>query len=205
MPDYENEVLKELHDRRSVRAFTGAPIPPEARQAILEAAAQAPSAGCQQLYTILDIRNPDLKAALVKTCDNQPFIAQADLVLIFCADCRKWYQGFADCGCDPRKPGAGDLLLAVSDANIAAQNAVTAAWSLGIGSCYIGDIMENVEEIQTWGPCIETQKGLQPDPARAGETFKGFLAMLTSGIAPDHPALKECCLARQKNRNNFNH
>ena len=49
MPDYENEVLKELHDRRSVRAFTGAPIPPEARQAILEAAAQAPSAGCQQL------------------------------------------------------------------------------------------------------------------------------------------------------------
>ena len=59
MSDYENEVLKELHDRRSVRAFTGAPIPPEARQAILEAAAQAPSAGCQQLYTILDIRNPE--------------------------------------------------------------------------------------------------------------------------------------------------
>ena len=37
----------------------------------------------------------------------------------------------------------GDLLLAVSDAVIAAQNAVTAAESLGIGSCYIGDIMEN--------------------------------------------------------------
>ena len=39
----------------------------------------------------------------------------------------------------------GDLLLAVSDTNIAAQNAVTAAESLGIGSCYIGDIMENCE------------------------------------------------------------
>ena len=39
----------------------------------------------------------------------------------------------------------GDLLLAVSDTNIAAQNAVTAAWALGIGSCYIGDIMENSE------------------------------------------------------------
>ena len=142
----ENEVLKELRDRRSVRAFTGAPIPPEARQAILEAAAQAPSAGCQQLYTILDIQDPARKAALVKTCDNQPFIAQADLVLVFCADCRKWYKGFADCGCYPRKPGVGDLLLAVSDTNIAAQNAVTAAWSLGIGSCYIGDIMESCEE-----------------------------------------------------------
>ena len=60
----ENEVLKELRDRRSVRAFTGAPIPPEARQAILEAAAQAPSAGCQQLYTILDIQDPARKAPL---------------------------------------------------------------------------------------------------------------------------------------------
>jgi len=37
----------------------------------------------------------------------------------------------------------------VSDANIAAQNAVTAAESLGIGSCYIGDIMEQREEHRT--------------------------------------------------------
>ena len=36
-------------------------------------------------------------------------------------------------------------MIAFSDANIAAQNAVTAAWSFGIGSCYIGDIMENNE------------------------------------------------------------
>lgn len=37
-------------------------------------------------------------------------------------------------------------MLAVTDAVIAAQNAVVAAESLGIGSCYIGDIMENCEE-----------------------------------------------------------
>ena len=33
-------------------------------------------------------------------------------------------------------------MLAVTDCAVAAQNAVTAAESLGIGSCYIGDIME---------------------------------------------------------------
>jgi len=66
-------------------------------------------------------------------------------VLVFCADCRKWYEAFRAAGAEPRKPGVGDLLLAVSDANIAAQNAVVAAQSLGIGSCYIGDIMENIE------------------------------------------------------------
>lgn len=140
-----NEVIQSLFDRKSVRVFTDREISPEARSLILTAATQAPTAGNQQLYTILDIQNPALKKRLVKSCDNQPFIAQAKMVLVFCADCKKWYDAFLDCGCEPRNPGIGDLLLAVSDTNIAAQNAVTAAQSLGIGSCYIGDIMENCE------------------------------------------------------------
>ena len=37
-------------------------------------------------------------------------------------------------------------MLAVTDTAIASQNAVVAAESFGIGSCYIGDIMENCEE-----------------------------------------------------------
>ena len=138
-----NEILKALCDRKSVRVFTEREISDKEKGLILEAATQAPTAGNQQLYTILDIQSRQIKEALVKTCDNQPFIAQAKMVLIFCADCRKWYEGFQETHCQPRKPGVGDLLLAVSDANIAAQNAVTAAYSLGIGSCYIGDVMEN--------------------------------------------------------------
>ena len=140
-----NETIRQLAERKSTRAFEEKPIPAEAKEAILRAAVMAPTAGCQQLYTILDITDQAIKNQLVKSCDNQPFIASAPMVLIFCADCRKWYEAFQTAGCQPRKPGAGDLLLAVSDANIAAQNAVVAAESLGIGSCYIGDIMENAE------------------------------------------------------------
>lgn len=140
-----NEVLRQLHERRSVRAFTGEPIPAAHKAAILEAAAAAPTAGNQQLYTVIDVTDPALKAALADSCDGQPFIAEAELVLIFCADCRKWYEAYLSTGCAPRAPGVGDLLLAVSDATIAAQNAVTAAHSLGLGSCYIGDVMENCE------------------------------------------------------------
>ena len=141
-----NQTIRELLERKSVRVFEDRPVGPEEKALILEAAAAAPTAGCQQLYTILDITDQALKDALAVTCDNQPFIAKAPLVLIFCADCQKWYDAFRDGGCNPRAPGAGDLLLAVSDANIAAQNAVTAAWRLGIGSCYIGDVMEQCEE-----------------------------------------------------------
>ena len=143
-----NEVIRQLYDRKSTRVFEDKPIPPEAKEAILRAAVMAPTAGNQQLYTILDITDQAIKDQLVKSCDNQPFIATASMVLIFCADCRKWYEAFRAAGCEPRKPGVGDLMLAVSDTNIAAQNAVVAAESLGIGSCYIGDVMENAETHQ---------------------------------------------------------
>lgn len=140
-----NEILRQLTERKSVRVFEEKPISKEEKTAILQAAMEAPTAGNQQLYTILDITDAQLKEQLAETCDHQPFIAKAQMVLIFCADCCKWLDAYTEAGCSPRKPGAGDLLLAVSDAVIAAQNAVTAAWSLGIGSCYIGDIMEQCE------------------------------------------------------------
>ena len=141
-----NEVIESLYRRKSVRAYEDREIPEEMKQLILEAAMQAPSAGCQQLYTILDITDRKLKETLAETCDHQPFIAKAPMVLVFCADCKKWYDAYIEAGCEPRKPGLGDLMLAVTDTAIAAQNAVVAAESLGIGSCYIGDIMENCEE-----------------------------------------------------------
>lgn len=140
-----NDTIKLLMERKSTRIFTDQKISEEEKQMIFDAACAAPSAGCQQLYTILDITSQSIKNKLVETCDHQPFIAIADMVLIFCADCKKWYEGFQEAGCNPRMPDVGDLMLAVSDANIASFSAVMAAESLGIGSCYIGDIMENYE------------------------------------------------------------
>ncbi len=140
-----NQIIEQLIERKSVRVFTDRPITTEEKNSILEAAINAPTAGNQQLYTIIDVTDKKLKDQLAESCDHQPFIATAPLVLVFCADCRKWYNAFLESGCEPRKPGVGDLMLAVSDTNIAAQNAVGAAHSLGIGSCYIGDIMENAE------------------------------------------------------------
>lgn len=140
-----NEVIKQLHERKSVRVYEDRPIEPEVKQAILEAAIQAPSAGNMALYTILDITDPELKAKLAVSCDNQPFIATAPMVLIFCADYRRWYDVFCKFVDEVRKPDMGDLFLAEADTLIAAQNAVVAAHSFGLGSCYIGDITENYE------------------------------------------------------------
>ena len=140
-----NNVINQLYRRKSVRKFTDREIDEPVVQEILQAAAMAPTAGNQQLYTILRITDPALLHSLAESCDHQPFIGEGKLVLVFCADCLKWYEAYTAAGCSPRSPGPGDLLLAVDDALIAAQNAVVAAESYGIGSCYIGDIMENNE------------------------------------------------------------
>ena len=84
-----NEILTALFARKSMRAYTKDSISPEKRELILRAACAAPTAGNQQLYTILDITDQRIKDRLAVSCDNQPFIAEAAMVLIFCADCQK--------------------------------------------------------------------------------------------------------------------
>ena len=179
----QNEILQALAARKSVRVFTDEPVTAEERAAILEGAFQAPTAGCQQLYTILDITDPALRHTLADLCDHQPFIEKAALCLVFLADCRRWPLAYRAAGLQPREPGPGDLLLAVADACIAAQNAVTAAESLGIGSCYIGDVLENAEAMRdalhlpdhvvpacmlVFGRPTDQQKA-RPKPARFAE------------------------------------
>jgi nitroreductase len=115
---------------------------------------RAPTAGNMMLYTIIEVEDQRLKDQLALTCDNQPFIAKAPYVLLFLADYQRWMDLYTGAGCQaraqelgvvPRKPAEGDLILAMMDALIAAQTAALAAESLGIGSCYIGDIIENWE------------------------------------------------------------
>ena len=144
-----NETLELLMKRKSVRVFEERPIGPEEKQAILSAAMRAPTAGNSMLYSILDITDQTLKDKLAVTCDHQPFIAKAPLVLVFLADYRRWYRKFQQAGCENvPAPRLSDLILATNDTVIAAHAACVAAESLGIGSCYIGDIIEQWEQHQ---------------------------------------------------------
>lgn len=149
-----NPVIKLLNERKSVRDYEDKKISEDIKEAIIKAAMRAPTAGNMMLYSIVEITEQKTKDTLVKTCDNQPFIAKAPLVLLFLADYQRWYDYFKisqveeickEKNTKMRKPQEGDLFLACCDALIAAQNAVIAAESYGIGSCYIGDIMENYE------------------------------------------------------------
>jgi nitroreductase len=149
-----NPVIETILKRKSIRAYEERPIPAEIREELLHATLRAPTAGNLMLYTIIEVSDQGIKDKLVKSCDNQPFIARAPLVWLFLADYQRWFDYFIASGVEElcvqkqtpmRKPQEGDLFLACCDALIAAQTAVIAAESLKLGSCYIGDIMENFE------------------------------------------------------------
>ena len=149
-----NETMQTIHARRSVRAYEDKALDRETVDAIVRAAMRSPTAGNMMLYSIIEVADQGIKDQLVKSCDNQPFIGKAPLVLLFLADYQRWFDIYQNSGVAQycreqgmgyRTPGEGDLMLAACDALIAAQTAVIAAEALGIGSCYIGDILENFE------------------------------------------------------------
>jgi FMN reductase (NADPH) len=151
---YKVDTIDLLKNRMSLRKYAEKPILKEHLDIILESAMRAPTAGNMMLYSILVIKDEEKKKILSKTCDNQPFIATAPVVLIFLADMQRWFDYYSYCGvkeyCEKKElefnaPDEGDLMLAAADAVVAAQNAVVAGESLNIGSCYIGDIIENWE------------------------------------------------------------
>jgi nitroreductase len=152
--DEKNQILELIRNRRTIRAYKPKPLSQDKIDSIIQSAMRAPTAGNMMFYSIIQITDQKLKDRLVVTCDNQPHIAKAPLVLLFLADMQRWWDYFKVCKVeelckemskDFQTPQESDLLLASCDALIAAQNAVIAAEALGIGSCYIGDIMENYE------------------------------------------------------------
>ena len=143
-----------INNRISLRAYKNEPISKEHMNLILESAMRAPTAGNMMLYSIIVVEDAETKSKLSISCDNQPFIAKAPTVLIFLADMQRWFDYYKYSGVeeyckhnslDFTSPDEGDFVLSSTDAIIAAQNAVIAAEALGIGSCYIGDIVENCE------------------------------------------------------------
>lgn len=152
--DIMNPTIECILARQSQRLYSQKPISEHEKEQIFECAMRAPTAGNMMLYSIIEVANQNKKEKLVVTCDNQPFIAKAPFVLLFLADLQRWYDYYklsgvselcARKGVTFDQPAEADLMLACCDALIAAQTAVIAAESMGIGSCYIGDIMENYE------------------------------------------------------------
>ena len=149
-----NQTIQSLKNHTSIRKFNSVPITDDVIDDIIEASLRGASAGNMMLYSFIDIRSKETLKKLSVWCDNQPFIADSQFALLVVVDAYKWDKIYKLNQLDVTEaydcPTVADLALGVQDAMIAAQNAVIAAESLGIGTCYIGDIMENKEIISEY-------------------------------------------------------
>ncbi|MEM2866184.1 MAG: nitroreductase family protein [Candidatus Hadarchaeales archaeon] len=126
------DTLEAIRKRRSVRSFKSDPVPEEDLKKILEAASWAPSAGnCQPLELVV-VRDPRVKEEVMEAAFGQPFVGEAPVVVVVCAEVERTTSRYGERG----------ELFYVQDTAAATQNILLAATSLGYGTCWVGAFSE---------------------------------------------------------------
>jgi nitroreductase len=127
------DVMKAIKGRRSIRAFKSDDVSPEIVENLIEAARWAPSAGNIQPWEFIVVRRPELKKALAEAALDQTFIEEAPVVIVVCANENRSSQGYGV---------RGKNLYCIQDTAAAIQNIHLVAYSLGLGTCWIGAFRE---------------------------------------------------------------
>jgi nitroreductase len=124
------ELLKFIKDRRTIRCFKDEMIPEEKIKMILEAGQWAPSASNRQAWKFVVIKNKEMIDELSKTAIYGKFIREAPVVVAIIGEVHEnpnWY---------------------IQDTTLASMNMMLEAWSLGIGTCWLGSMdREKAKEI----------------------------------------------------------
>jgi nitroreductase len=167
-----NEVLATLLDHRSVRNFRPEPLAPSILPTLVAAAQSASNSSNLQSWSVVAVQDSERKARLAALAANQSHIRQAPLFLVWLADlARNESIGRAQEMALDGVHYLETLFVAIIDTALAAQNAVIAAESLGLGTVYIGAIRNRPEQVAAelglpkrvlpvFGLCIG-----HPDPA----------------------------------------
>ena len=134
-PTAGSPVIDHLLAHRSVRAYLPDPVSDDTLSAIVAAAQSAASSSNLHAWSVVAVRDPARKARLAELAGDQDHIRQAPLLLVWLADLARLDDVATRVG---ESAAALDYLemfqVGVIDAALAAQNAVTAAESLGLGT-----------------------------------------------------------------------
>jgi len=156
---YPNKTMKLLFERSSCRSFLDKKIPEDVLSLVLEAGIHAPTAGNLQPYSIIRIEDVRAKQKLAEMCE-QSFIGKASVLLLFCIDLHR-NERWANLEVAPFTATSSfrHFWVSFQDTMICAQNICTAADSMGLGSVYIGTVIDNPAEIQAM---FKLPKGVFP-------------------------------------------
>jgi nitroreductase len=139
---YPNETMRLLIERASCRNFSDEKIPPDVLGLVLEAGVHAATGGNLQPYSIIQIENTATKQKLAEWC-GQGFVGRVPVLLLFCID---WHriERWASLEVAPFTATSSfrHFWISFQDTMICAQSISTAADAMGLGSVYIGTVLE---------------------------------------------------------------
>ena len=128
------ELSEAIKGRRSIRTFKNQNVPGKMIEKLIDAARWAPSTGNIQPWEFVIITKPTVKKKLAQAALNQTHVEEAPVVIVVCADEKRAAMGYGN---------RGKTLYCIQDTAAATQNILLTAYSLGIGSCWIGAFNED--------------------------------------------------------------
>jgi nitroreductase len=143
------QTVKSLMERASCRSFQNRKIPARVINTILMAGTHAATGGNLQPYSIIKVTSASSKKELADLC-GQDFIARAPVDLLFCIDWHRIRQ-WARMECAPFSATSSfrHFWISFQDTVVCAQTVCTAAEALGLGSVYIGTVLECFRNLRT--------------------------------------------------------
>jgi nitroreductase len=119
-----NEQLQFIYNRRSVRKYTGEPIPAALLRDLLSAAMSAPSAVCKDPWHFIVVQNRVKQHAIAEVLPNGKMLGDAAAGIVVCGDLDKAH--------------GNELSYMLQDCSAAIENILLAANVLGLGACWLG-------------------------------------------------------------------
>jgi FMN reductase (NADPH) len=150
MPDAIEEIdsslIRQLHDRGSIREYRPDPVPDEMITTVLNAACRAPSSCNQESYSIVVVRDIQTRRKIREACGGgQPQIEQAPVFIAFCADTRRVAHACAKYNKPFDSEHTLEMFLVSSiDTALVGMCASLAAESIGLGTVMIGAVRNDI-------------------------------------------------------------
>lgn len=143
----DRSTVELLKNHRSIRKFTDTPISDELVSDIISAGLAAATSSNLQGTTVIRVRNPETRAAIATLAGGQTYVETCAAFFVWCADL---HRSSVACEMGGGEFSAGMIehfIIAATDCSIAAQSAVAAAESVGLGICYIGGIRNDPQQV----------------------------------------------------------
>ena len=151
-PRYDEPLLAttfaRLLSHRTVRRYLPRRLETGTLEMLVAAAQSAASSSNLQLWSVVNVRDPELRQALSIVAGDQAHVRECPLFLVWVADLNRASELARLRGLEAEGLNYLESFLVASvDTALAAQNAVVAAEALGLGTVYIGALRNHPERV----------------------------------------------------------